>query len=318
MQTPIRLLVGVLSSLVLIGCANSPAAPSPSAGTEGPSADPNDCAFWNQEEFDRAMHLIDQPRSVDLNVDIQNAGQPTPFELMRGRFQLGVMATEEPGTYSDPPDGSFNQSIDYEHSYLAIETALFEVDDLNGEISVQWYQPGQNFESVAINLDLSDFSASAEPPTESGLVNLSLSYPADWESSQITGSFDRMLGISNVPTLGEYESFIVRTPSLPGQTTLTFDLNSFFSRYQDNYANRFEPGDLFPISATFTFADPPAAFRSVSSNQSDPPFEPTEYPCLVDSSGGDPYLNLPPTEPFQQVVVTLRHEFVVTEAMFSP
>ena len=100
-----------------------------------------------------------------------------------------------------------------------------------------------------------------------------------------------------------------------GWARLDYRMAEFFSRWNDNFSRPYVAGNTFNIYGTVTLKPPPGFFETSPSDIVDPEFIPKAYPGRVSQHDGNPYLQVPSTEPVEEVYYRFSRSITVTPEM---
>jgi len=274
-------------------------------------------AYWNQEEYDRAMHLIQQPRRLQLVLEFTASGEPLAGRRVRVYTARSmVVGGDEYQEYTLDQHGRLKVEQEYGESLIDVELAGEALPEGCGltSLTFHWYRPGKWYERLAIKSDLAPWQLrQLDQGQEKGEVHFQLSYdPALKPQSAFIG-FTGLLGLTfEAPKLEQsYPEAAITLPQ-PGQAHITLRMRSFFKEWMKNYTKPYKPGDQYPIEVSLTF---PATFQETPSSRTDPPFIPKQYDGRVDHRNGNPYLPIPPTDPETQITATAKKTLTLTPQM---
>ena len=79
-------------------------------------------AYWNQDEYDRALHLIAQPRQLELDFGFMGGGRPLARKAVRVYTKRTIF--EGGDVFTDltiDGDGRLMGPLAYDHSLIEIE-----------------------------------------------------------------------------------------------------------------------------------------------------------------------------------------------------
>jgi hypothetical protein len=278
-------------------------------------------AFWNQEEYDRAIHTIDQSRQLTIDITVkdgENLVTKSPFAICTNRsaFEGGDECEE----VTPDTKGRFQRLIHYDHSLIDVTFDRRSIPSSCGidTMSFIWYHPGKWFSSLIYTVDFSPFLAIEKLSSEKESVEFSFTYPEHWIENKVGVSFGNLYGINSdaeKEPRGRTDSEVVIKREGKGRCVVILNMKSFFQRWNDNYSTPYKPGDMYPVSVVFRLAPPHDFFTTTPPERKDPPFVPKKYGGEVDSSDGDPFLSVPSIEPMEEVMVAIRRKIKVTGAM---
>jgi hypothetical protein len=278
-------------------------------------------AFWNQEEYDRAIHTIDQPRQLTIEITVKDGENPvtrSPFAICTRHtpFEGGDECME----VSLDTKGRFQRLMKYDHSLIDVTFDDRSIPSVCGidTMSFVWYHPGKWFSSLIYDVDFSPFLVNEKLSADRESVEFSFTYPGHWVEKNVGVSFGNLYGINSdaeKEPRGRTDSEVVIKREDRGICVATLNMKSFFLRWNDNYSTPYKPGDMYPVSVVLRLAPPQDFFTTTPSERKDPSFVPKKYGSEVDSSDGDPFLSVPSIEPVEEVRIEIRREIKVTGAM---
>ena len=260
-------------------------------------------AFWNQEEYDSASHKVYQPRWMWLEVALRQdsvslAGQAIRWVTTRSGCGDAAARILD-------ADGRWRERVSYDESTIDLELDRIPGADRPTQIVLHWYRPGVRIDALRICLDVGTFKFRVRTPSGTGRQAYVLAYSPDYVPMSFYVHFGQLLGLSLRPH-GEMSAREASADILsPGRAQVTLDLAHFLARWRDNIGQRTGPGEAYPIQVGAVFRPPDRVIQEVVSEAVDPPFVPVEYAGLVDASDGNPFLDVPSTEPETWVRVHL-------------
>jgi hypothetical protein len=209
-------------------------------------------------------------------------------------------------------DGRLSEIVEYPESMIDVVLGLTEHDSKAPLRSTyHWYQPGQWFEGLLVEDDISCWKCTTQRDNSDYVAQLN--YPENAVPLTASVRFGNLLGIGfsacdekwTEASASFHEDRIVK---------ITFHMKEYFEKWLDNMAEYPTSGDSYPISSTFTFK---RRYKSEISDRDDPGFEAFEYDGLVDGQDGNPFLEIPSLEPEEQVLAVARRNVAVTDTMLS-
>ncbi|MFX1566697.1 MAG: hypothetical protein ACFFCH_11975 [Promethearchaeota archaeon] len=271
-------------------------------------------AYWDQEDYDKAIHLIQQPRSINLSIAF--TANNAPLENQRVRVYVARSMVEGGDEYHDyllDKIGKLELILEYNESLIDIELdrqTLPKDCGLNA-ITFHWFHPGTWFNQLSINRELTKWAATMHT-SSNGDVIIDVTYDPALTPASASVGFTQLLGHNyEGPEMGSFAEASVAITG-KGTTQFTFHLQTFFEKWMNNFATAYKAGDEFPIDLALIFNTP---FEVKSSSRKDPDFVPKTYSGRVDHTDGNPYLGVPSTTPESTTKVTVKHTLTITESM---
>jgi hypothetical protein len=271
-------------------------------------------AYWDQEEYDKAIHLIQQRRFLSLSLDFTANG--VSLANQRVRVYVARSMVEGGDEYHDyllGMDGKLEFMQQYDESLLDIELTKPSLPAGCGidKITFHWFYPGSWVDQLKIKRDLGTWSAKVDKEQE-GNVTIVVTYEPHLAPISASVAFTQLLGHTfEGPQMGSFPEASATIPNR-GITHFTFHLRTFFNKWMKNYTTPYQIGDEFPIELTLAFDTP---FDVKPSTQKDPEYVPKTYNGRVDHTDGNPFLGVPSTTPEHTTQITVQQKIVLTEAM---
>ena len=273
-------------------------------------------AYWDQEDHDKAMHLIQQPRELLLSLNFKAKG--TPLAKKRVRVYVARSMVEGCDEYHDyllDGDGTLELTQSYAESLIDVELSKEALPAGCGidQLTFHWFHPGKWFERLSIHRDLTKWIAKPFTVNE-GDVTVEVSFDSDLQPTSAQMNFSNLLGhIFEAPEMGSYPEAAVQQ-SGKGKITFIFHMSTFFEKWAKNYSKPFQVGDEYPLEILLTFN---TSFEVKSSQKQDPAFVPKSYDGRVDQSDGNPYLGVPSTNFEEMVQLIARQKITLTSEMLA-
>jgi len=271
-------------------------------------------AYWNQEEYDKAVHLIQQPRGVQLAVEFR-AGS-TPLAKKRVRVYVArsmVEGCDEFHEYLLDDKGRLEIDQDYGESLVDVELGQEALPAGCGldTLTFHWFHPGKSFEQLAIRRDVAPWTL-RQASQKAGDVNFELTFDPALKPSSAYVGFGQLLGHTfEGPKMGSYPECTIALPRA-GSAQISLHMHEFFARWMKSYTTPYKVGDKYAVEITFTFD---AAFAAKPSNRKDSPFVPKTYDGRIDHTSGNPYLNIPATAPESSIRASAQKELSLNADM---
>ncbi len=319
---PETALTMLLLGLLLAACSADQPVPDPKPSEPQPARP----AFWNQDEYDRAMHAIFQDRQTDLSVSVQT---PAGIEAQAQTARLHRHAVED--EFNNHPlkfdaEGKFTQAaLPYPASMLLIELgddfmaadaeAQGCVASIEETLRLDWYQPSQHFESVDVSINTALFDARAAA-SEGTRAQVTLTIPQGAKIKEVDAGLGRIAGAQLGPNR-QSDFFASQTD---GNTiTISADLKPFFKQYLDNHSTAPKPGELYSFNGSVTLEAPAGIFaQTPAADRQDPPYTPGSYDGKVSTRNGDPYLDIPEVTPHTTITLSFVAKVKLTKEMLAP
>jgi hypothetical protein len=278
-------------------------------------------AFWNQEEYDLAMHAIDQSRELHMDITVKDGKKP----IDRTFFQVCTLRTPFEGgdeciEVKLDANGRFQGLIKYNHSLIDTTFDSRGIPPSCGidTMSFIWYHPGKWFSSLIYVIDFSQFHVKEKLSAQKDKVEFSFSYPAYWIEKTVGVYFGDLYGISSdaeQEPQGRTDSEVIIKREEKGTCVVILNMKNFFLHWNDNYSTPYKAEDIYPVSVVFSIVPPEGFFKTTPSRRKDPSFVPRQYGGEVDSSDGDPFLSVPSIEPLKEGNIEIKRRIRVTGAM---
>jgi hypothetical protein len=271
-------------------------------------------AYWDQEDYDKAIHLIQQHR--ELLLSLQFSANKTPLAKKRVRVYVARSMFEGADEYRDyllNDEGKLDFTQEYNESLLDIELDSQALPSGSGldALTFHWFYPGKWFDKLTINRDLGPWTATMLNEA-TGNVTYEVTYDPALVPISASVGFSKLLGhIFEGPKMGSFPEATV-TVQKKGLTHFTFHLHTFFEKWMNNFSKPYQVGDEFPLNLTLTFETP---FDVKPSSRKDPRFEPKLYDGRVDHTDGNPYLGVPSITPENTLQVSVKPKLTLTETM---
>ncbi len=271
-------------------------------------------AYWDQEDYDKAIHLIQQRRTLTLA--LQFTANNTPLANQHIRVYVARSMVEGGDEYHDyllGNDGTLEFTQEYCESLLDIELDSQALPPTSGldSITFHWFYPGKWFDQLTIERDLTNWSVQKHKEKD-GDVSFEVTYDTKLIPVSASVGFTRLLGhIFEGPKMGSFPEATVTIPG-KGVALFTFHMRAFFEKWMGNYTTPYQVGDEFPLDLTLTFDTP---FDVKTSTQKDPAFVSKAYDGRVDHTDGNPYLGVPTTTPEHTIQIAVKPKITLTETM---
>jgi hypothetical protein len=297
-------------------------------------------AYWNQDENDRALHAIDQPRVTTFAVTARIAGAPAGGTRFKVRtLHTTVIGGDRFVDYALDQEGRVRARLPYDHSL--IETIFGRTSLPAGSgidtLSFVWFQPAAWVESLSLDVDLAAFHVERSAPDAEGSVRFDISYDPTLEPKDVealfgmnlmgTGDAISLLGVQFVPSIVS-EAREARAAFLgPGKARVSFEMAPFFAQWNKSYTHPLRAGDTYTIGLTMRLTPPPETageggarirgpFAEVPSTREDPPYVAPPPRRRRVSWLGNPYLQVPSAKPTRTIVIKVSAQVRLTTAMF--
>lgn len=271
-------------------------------------------AYWDQEDYDKAIHLIQQPR--ELLLSLQFSANKAPLANQRVRVYVGRSMFEGGDEYRDyllDNEGKLEFTQEYNESLLDIELNSQALPSDSGldTLTFHWFYPGKWFDKLTITRDLSPWTAKILNEN-AGNVTIEVTYDPALIPTSASVGFSKLLGhIFEGPKMGSFPEATV-TIQKKGLAHFTFHMRTFFDKWMNNFTTTYQVGDEFPLDLTLTFETP---FDVKPSSRKDPEFVPKKYNGRVDHTDGNPYLGVPSTSPENTFQVSVKPKLTLSETM---
>ncbi|MFX0169791.1 MAG: hypothetical protein ACFE89_10600 [Candidatus Hodarchaeota archaeon] len=271
-------------------------------------------AYWDQEDHDKAMFQIRQPRQVVLSLSFEAKG--VPFAKKRVRVYVArsmVEGCDEFHEYILNDEGDLELSQHYGESLIDVELHQEALPPDCGidYITFHWYHPGQWFDQLSIHQDLTKWRVNP-PNTKNGDITFDVTFDPALRPTSAQVNFSNLLGyIFEAPEMGSYPEATVKIRG-KGQATFIIHMHRFFEKWAKNYQTPFQAGDEYPLELILTFD---TAFDVKPSSKKDPVFVPKSYDGRVDQADGNPYLGVPSTTPEHSTQLVIKPKVTLTSQM---
>ncbi|MBN1698635.1 MAG: hypothetical protein JW881_14060 [Spirochaetales bacterium] len=274
-------------------------------------------AYWNQEEYDRALHAIDQPRDLTLQLTVTNGGKPSaglPFEIVTGDEVSS-------GEILDAA-GYFRKKVRYHHSFIetVFDNRIIPSSSRIDSTTYSWYYPGEWFSSLIYTVDFSLFSVKERMSAGKEEMEYAFSYPAGWKEKNAGVSFGSLYGMSSDAAAEpggrkDTEARIIREEK--GVCRVILHMNDFFRKWNDNYSTPYKAGDAYRVTIGLTLMPPGDFFTTAPSDRLDPAFVPKRYGGEVEATDGDPFLSVPSIVPEEKIRIEITRDIRLTAEMLA-
>ncbi|MFX1510368.1 MAG: hypothetical protein ACFFBR_08705 [Promethearchaeota archaeon] len=271
-------------------------------------------AYWDQEDYDKAIHLIHQPRF--LNLSLAFTANSCPLANQRVRVYVARSMVEGGDEYYDyllDKTGKLEFPQDYHESLLDIELGHQSLPKDCGldAITFHWFHPGKWFDQLNISRDLTQWTAKVHNGSN-GDVIIDVAYDPALTPASASVGFSQLLGhIYEGPNMG---SFPEASVAIKGKSTtqFTFHMRTFFDKWMNNFTTPYQVRDEFPIELSLVFE---THFDVKPSHRKDPEFVQKTYDGRVDHADGNPYLGVPSTKPENTIQVKVKPKLTITANM---
>jgi hypothetical protein len=194
-------------------------------------------------------------------------------------------------------DGRWEGRVSYGESLIALELDGWTGSGDPTQVVLHWYKPGVWIDTLQVCLDVGALQWRADAPSGTGRRSYVLTHDPDYLPMSFYVHFGQLLGLSLRPD-GEMSAREAAVQVLcPGRVRLTLDLDRFLARWRDNIGQQAGTGDVYPIRVGAVLRPPDRVVQELVSDAVDPPFVPVRYAGLVDAADGNPFLDVPSTEP---------------------
>jgi hypothetical protein len=271
-------------------------------------------AYWNQEEYDQAMHLIHQPRRLQLALEF--AASVKPLAKKRVRVYVARSMVEGCDEYHEfllDANGRLEADQEYGESLLDAELGRDALPAGCGldTLTFHWFHPGKSFEQLAIRQDVGSW-AFRQTGRKAGDVILELAFDPALKPISAYVGFGRLLGHTfEGPKMGSYHECSIVVPR-PGLGQISLHMHEFFARWMKNYTTPYTVGNEYPVEVSFIFD---AAFPTKPSDRKEAPFVPKSYDGRVDHVNGNPFLDVPSTTPESSIRASALKKLTLTADM---
>ena len=271
-------------------------------------------AYWDQEDYDKAIHLIQQRRTLLLSLHF--TANNAPLANKRVRVYVARSMVEGGDEYHDyllGMDGQLEFSQEYCESLLDVELDAEALPPTSGldSLTFHWFYPGKWFDQLRIERDLTPWTVKKQKEKR-GDVIFDVTYDPKLIPVSASVGFTRLLGhIYEGPKMGSFPEASVSILE-NGKAQFIFHMQAFFEKWMSNYSTPYQVGDEFPLELTLTFDTP---FDVKTSKQKDADFVPKTYDGRVDHTDGNPYLGVPSTTPEHTIQLAVKPKITLTETM---
>jgi len=275
-------------------------------------------AHWNQQEYDRAIHRIQQQRHLELDVKFMRGSQAFTGDMVRIYTERSPFVDGDVFTTSKlDADGRLQELLFYGQSMVEIEMqgTAGGAGGATDSISLYWYHPGEWFDSISLSLDLGRFSLLETQPARRGAVSFDFAFDPSMSLSSFQPSFGNIIG-AQLPDRGESSTDIAGLHNGgTGWVRLDFHLKEFFERWNENYTKPYTVNDTIKIYGSVTLTTPPGFYKTIATDRCDQKFSPGRYGAVVTVEGDNPYLDVPLIEPIEEVYYRFSRDVIVTADM---
>jgi len=259
-----------------------------------------EAAHWNQDEYDRAYHQIFQARTLCLEAAIG------PAALTSRRQEVRVIAGHDVSqVHTLDAQGRLCLDVEYGESRIDLEIERLSRKNERSVATLHWFRPAVWIDTLRVTYDVSAFECYTFTWGKDAQTVCVIEYDPVYVPVSFYVHFGRLLGLTLTPE----DRFSSREATLemasPGEARIKLDLLYFFSRWCDSMSWRPSSGDPYPVRIGGTFLPAEDLLEEEVSAREDPPFVPKTYAGLVDATDGNPYLDLPSTEPEALVRISL-------------
>ena len=212
-------------------------------------------AYWDQEDHDKAMHLIRQPRELLLSLHFQANGAPLAKKHVRvyvGRSM--VEGCDEFHDYLLNKEGKLDLPQPYGESLIDVELSqdALPADCGVGVILFHWYHPGQWFDQLSIHRDLTNWRVDSSA-VNNGNIKFEVTFDPALQPTSAQVNFSNLLGhIFEAPEMGSFPEATVKV-TRKNKVTFIVHIQSFFEKWAKNYQTPFQVGDEYPLELILTF-----------------------------------------------------------------
>ncbi len=271
-------------------------------------------AYWDQEDHDKAIHLIHQPRNLQLQLDFTVGGKPLSNKRVRVFVARSmVVGCDEFHDLLLDDQGNLELTQEYGESLIDVELnshALPSGCNIDS-LTFHWFHPGKWFQSLKIKRDLEPWRL-RQVGKKAGDTTFELTYDPQLTPTSGSVNFGNLLGhIYEGPDMGSNPEATVTIPQ-KGKAHFIFHMKNFFEKWNSNYTTPFKVGDEYPLELLLTFDVP---FEVKPSTQKDPEFVPKVYDGRVDHTNGDPYIGVPSTTPEATIQIQCKQQIPITNEM---
>jgi hypothetical protein len=271
-------------------------------------------AYWDQEDHDKAVNLIRQPRQLKLMLSFKTG--KTPLSKKKIRVYVARSMVEGCDEYNDyllDEKGQLELEQKYSESLIDVElgSQALPSESALETLTFHWFHPGKWFENLIINQDVSSWSI-RQIEQGKGDLKFELTFDNSLKPSSAFVSFSNLLGQSfDGPEMGSTPEAAVAIPRT-GSAHITFHLREFFTKWMSSYKTPYNAGDEYSLEISMTFN---TSFKAKPSSQKDPPFVPITYDGRVDHTDGNPYIGVPSTTPESTIQVNAKMKIILTPDM---
>jgi len=271
-------------------------------------------AYWDQEDHDKAIHLIQQQRQLKLVLAFKTGKTP----LFRKKVRVYVARSMVEGCdefcdYLLDENGQLDLEQKYSESLIDVELGSQALPSESGlqTLTFHWFHPGKWFEHLTINQDIGSWSIRQIWEGE-GDLKFELTFDHKLTPASAFVGFSNLLGNSfEGPKMGSTPEATITIPKT-GRAHIIFHLREFFNKWMSNYKTPYNVGDEYPIEISMTFN---TSFEAKPTSKTDPPFVPKTYDGRVDHTDGNPYIGVPSTTPENTIQVNAKMNVVLTREM---
>lgn len=274
-------------------------------------------AYWDQDDYDKAMHLIKQPR--DLLLALNFTANDKPLANKRVRVYVARSMVEGGDVFHEyllDEEGCLEYTQHYADSLIDIELDAQSLPPQCGidTLTYHWFHPGKWFTRLGIQRDLNGWDVK-QLQAKDGDVTFEVHFdPSLTPNSAFVGFSNLLNYIFEEPKMGHTPEASVHLVG-KGCAHFTFHMHAFFKKWMQNLSTPFQVGDKYPIELTLT-VDAPFDIRS--SNRKDPDFVPKSYAGRVDHADGNPYLGVPSTTPESTIQLHSTKSLTLYPEMITP
>lgn len=273
-------------------------------------------AYWDQEDHDKAVHLIQQPRQLKLMIGFKTGKMSLSQKKVRVFVARSMIeGCDEYHDYLLDEKGQLELEQKYSESLIDVELDRQALPPESGleTLTFHWFYPGKWFEQLTINQDVGSWSIS-QIEQGKGDLKFELAFDSKLKSASAFVSFNNLLGHTfEGPKMGSTPEATVAI-SRAGYAHITFHFREFFEKWMSSYKTPHKAGDEYPVEISMTFN---TSFNIKPSAQIAPPFVPKTYDGRVDHTDGNPYIGVPSTTPESTIQVTAKKKITITPDMLS-
>lgn len=297
MITRTSLRLGSFLSLIILMTSSFSPLVGAASGAQPDEKTSTQCAFWNQEDYDKAVHTIKQVRRVRTTFLKFIDGEPSSLR------RVGLSYREEGKTRNLQlkHDGSVARNLTYTNSLLRfVVTPKYYAgltDHGFDSVEFMWKRPGEWIDAIKGVIDLEPFVLAANSSLDPTVVTYAFTYAPTYTPRNVMISFGNLVG-QEYNAGNEWKNDLGSVTLSPtGTGVITVRMKDFFAKWNESYSTPYKAGDLYTISLSMTFDAPKNLIAQAASAKQDPKFVAKKYACQADHLEGNPFLEVPDVTP---------------------